>query len=128
MQKAAKAVESEQKRRDRVNKPKYAKPDKFNVPKGSKPGARKLSPAKAAAKKSRDNERAERFAKSSTGATGEKKPFRTNAFDPDVKRGAAKKAGARKKTSSGKAAPRAKAKGGKKVAAKKPRHKAAPKR
>jgi len=122
--------ETEQKRRDRVNKPKYVKPDKFNVPKGSKPskpGARKLSPAKAAAKKSRDNDRAERFAKT-TSATGEKKPFRTNAFDPDVKRGAAKKAGARKKTSSGKAAPRAKAKGGKKISGKKPRHKSAPKR
>jgi superfamily II DNA/RNA helicase len=114
--------ETEQKRRDRVNKPKYAKPDKFNVPKGSKPGkpgARKLSPAKAAAKKSRDNDRAERFAKKTgTSSTGEKKPFRTNAFDPDVKRAAA-----RKKTSSGKAAPRAKAKGGKKIASKKPRRK-----
>ena len=86
-------------------------------------GARKLSPAKAAAKKSRDNERAERFAKSTS---AEKKPFRTNAFDPDVKRGAAKKsAGTRKKVSSGKGAPRPKAKGGKKIAAKKPRHKKA---
>ena len=122
--------ESEQKRRDRVNKPKFAKrEDKFNVKPGTRPdkaGARKLSPAKAAVKKARDNERAERFAKSTGGAsTGEKKPFRTNAFDPDVKRGAkpGSKPGARKKTSSGKAAPRAKAKGGKKVAAKKPRHK-----
>jgi superfamily II DNA/RNA helicase len=114
--------ETEQKRRDRVSKPKYAKPDKFNVPKGSKPGkpgARKLSPAKAAVKKARDNDRAERFAKKTgTSTTGEKKPFRTNAFDPDVKRAAA-----RKKTSSGKAAPRAKAKGGKKIASKKPRRK-----
>ena len=116
--------ETEQKRRDRVNKPKYAKPDKFNVPKGSKPGARKLSPAKAAAKKSRDNDRAERFAKKTgSSSVGEKKPFRTNAFHPDVKRAAAKKAGARKKTSSGKSAPRPMAKGGKKVAAKKPRRK-----
>lgn len=123
--------ESEQKRRDRVNKPKFAKrEDKFNVKPGTRPdkaGARKLSPAKAAVKKARDNDRAERFAKSTGGsATGEKKPFRTNAFDPDVKRGAKKsgpKPGARKKSSSGKAAPRAKAKGGKKVAAKKPRHK-----
>ena len=124
--------ETEQKRRDRVNKPKFAKVDKFNVPKGAKsgkPGARKLSPAKAAVKKARDNDRAERFAKSTApkkaalSTTGEKKPFRTNAFDPDVKRGA--KPGARKKTSSGKDAPRAKAKGGKKVAAKKPRHKKA---
>jgi superfamily II DNA/RNA helicase len=128
--------EGEQKRRDRVSKPKYAKPDRFNVPKGSKPGkpgkagARKLSPAKAAAKKSRDNDRAERFAKKSgTSSTGEKKPFRTNAFDPDVKR-AAKKAGARKKSSSGKGAPRAKAKGGKAIAGNKPvkaRHKSGPK-
>jgi superfamily II DNA/RNA helicase len=114
--------ETEQKRRDRVSKPKYAKPDKFNVPKGTKggkTGARKLSPAKAAAKKSRDNDRAERFAKKSgSSSTGEKKPFRTNAFDPDVKRAAA-----RKKSSSGKSAPRAKAKGGKKIASKKPRHK-----
>ncbi len=126
--------ETEQKRRDRVNKPKFAKrEDKFNVKPGTrpeKPGARKLSPAKAAVKKARDNDRAERFAKSTGGsATGEKKPFRTNAFDPDVKRGAkpgakpGSKTGVRKKTSSGKAAPRAKAKGGKKVAAKKPRHK-----
>ena len=122
--------ETEQKRRDRVNKPKFAKrEDKFNVKPGTrpeKPGARKLSPAKAAVKKARDNDRAERFAKSTGGsATGEKKPFRTNAFDPDVKRGSkpGSKAGVRKKTSSGKAAPRAKAKGGKKVAAKKPRHK-----
>ena len=50
-----------------MNKPKFAKVDKFNVPKGAKsgkPGARKLSPAKAAVKKARDNDRAERFAKS----------------------------------------------------------------
>ena len=120
--------ETEQKRRDRVNKPKFVKrEDKFNVKPGSKPtgkaGARKLSPAKAAVKKSRDNDRAERFAKSTgTSATGEKKPFRTNKFDPAVK------SAARKKTSSGKSAPRALAKGGKKVAAKKPRHKSGPNR
>ena len=121
--------ETEQKRRDRVNKPKFAKrEDKFNVKPGSKPGskagARKLSPAKAAVKKSRDNDRAERFAKSTGGSdsTGEKKTFRTNKFDPAVK------SAARKKTSSGKSAPRALAKGGKKVAAKKPRHKSGPTR
>ena len=121
--------ETEQKRRDRVNKPKFAKrEDKFNVKPGSKPGAkagaRKLSPAKAAVKKSRDNDRAERFAKSTGGSdsTGEKKTFRTNKFDPAVK------SAARKKTSSGKSAPRALAKGGKKVAAKKPRHKSGPNR
>ncbi len=117
--------ETEQKRRDRVSKPKYPKrEDKFNVKPGSKPskpGARKLSPAKAAVKKSRDNDRAERFAKT-TGADSEKKTFRTNKFDPAVK------SAARKKTSTGKAAPRALAKGGKKVAAKKPRHKSAPTR
>ncbi|MEI6038353.1 MAG: DEAD/DEAH box helicase [Actinomycetes bacterium] len=123
--------ETEQKRRDRVNKPKFVKrEDKFNVKPGSKAGSKpgsksgtqKLSTAKSASKKSRDNDRAERFAKtvgdsSKKSASLAERPFRTNKFDPAVK------AGARKKTSSGKAAPRATAKGGKKVAAKKPRRK-----
>ena len=129
-------------RRERVNKPKYVKrEDKFNVRPESKSGARKLSPAKAATKKKRDNERAERFAKSAPKKThrkgapspssragqakrteqGEVKPFRTNKFDPMKK---PKSKSSPTSFAKGKVVKKAGAK--KAVAEKKPRYKSRP--